>query len=159
MVQSPRAASPGKGHGWRLAAAAASAQQAQIRKTSAATAPSFTTLREANAYLNGQVTLLKTRLAECLSREETETVKARCEMAEERVRSIAVELETAEGRGQSEVTRGAALQQEVTSLREELARAAERDRIRLVLTLTLTLTLALTLTLTLTQTRNPDHKP
>lgn len=126
---SPRASSPSKGHGWRLAAAAASAQQAQIRKTVPATAPSFTTLREANAYLNGQVTLLKARLAECLSREETEVVKARIEAAEERGRSLAVDLEASEARGQSAALHVSALQQEVSSLREELARAAERDRL------------------------------
>jgi len=126
--KSPRASSPGKGHGWRLAAAAASAQQAQIRKTAVSTTPSFTTLKEANAYLNGQVTVLKARLAECLSREETEAVKARCETAEERARNLALDLEASEGRGQSTALGASALQQEVSSLREELARAAERDR-------------------------------
>ena len=117
MPTSPRASSPSKGRGWRLAAAAASAQEAQIRKTQPATAPSFATLREANAYLNGQVTLLKARLAECLSREETEVVKARVEAAEEWGRSLAVDLEASEARGQSAALHVSALEQEVSSLR------------------------------------------
>ena len=75
------------------------------------------------------MTLLKARLAECLSREETEAVKSRCEVAEERGRNLAVDLEASEGRGQSAALGASALQQEVASLREELARAAERDRI------------------------------
>ena len=75
------------------------------------------------------MTLLKARLAECLSREETEAVKLRCEVAEERGRNLAVDLEASEGRGQSAALGASALQQEVASLREELARAAERDRI------------------------------
>ena len=75
------------------------------------------------------MTLLKARLAECLSREETEAVKSRCEVAEERGRNLAVDLEASEGRNQGAALGASALQQEVASLREELARAAERDRL------------------------------